>query len=143
MTRRLTIPLLSILVLTLGGCARKALTPEPLPVDRVECARCRMLISNERGAAQIVSPSDETRYYDDVGCLAGGWTARHEGARAFVRVEADWLDARVASFAQPAGAQTAMGSGIVAFRTPEAAARADRSGRALTFDDIVRTAAGE
>lgn len=113
-----------------------------------------MLISNERGAGQIVSTSDETRFYDDIGCLATDWAGRSAqasrsevsrsgGARAFVRVDGEWLDAQTLSFARPAGAHTAMGSGVVAFRTPEAAARADREGRALTFNDITRNAAGE
>lgn len=117
--------------------------PEALPVDRVECARCRMLISNERGAGQIVSASDETRFYDDVGCLAADWLTHHDGARAFVRVDTGWLDAQAAAFARPAGAHTAMGSGVVAFRAPEDAARAGRDGRASTFDEIARNAAGE
>jgi len=102
-----------------------------------------MLISNERGSAQIVSVSDDTRFFDDLGCLAAGWGSRRDDARAFVRVDSEWLDATGASFAQPAGAHTAMGSGFVAFRTREAAAQADRAGRALTFEDVARHAAGE
>ena len=102
-----------------------------------------MLISNERGAGQIVSASDETRFYDDIGCLAADWAAHHDGARAFVRVDAEWLDAQATSFARSAGVHTAMGSGVLAFRTRETAAHADRAGRALTLDDIARNAAGE
>ena len=102
-----------------------------------------MLISNARGAGQIVSASDETRFYDDVGCLGADWLRHHDGARAFVRVDTEWLDAQSAAFARPDGAHTAMGSGVVAFRAREDAARAGRDGRALTFDEIARNAAGE
>jgi nitrous oxide reductase accessory protein NosL len=96
-----------------------------------------MLISNETGGGEIVSPSDETRFYDDIGCLAADWTSHREGARAFVRVSGGaWADALTASYAQPASAHTAMGSGIAAFATASEARHADRGGRVLTWDDV-------
>ncbi|HYM22156.1 MAG TPA: hypothetical protein VEU08_03075 [Vicinamibacterales bacterium] len=102
-----------------------------------------MLISTEHGAAQIVSASEDTRFYDDVGCLAADWAVHHQAARAFVRVGDEWVDADSVSFAQPADAHTAMGSGFQAFPTAPAARAADRIGRALTFSDLVRAASGE
>ena len=97
------------------GCAKRSLSPEPLPLDRVECARCRMLISTDSGGGEIVSATEDTRFYDDIGCLAADWEAHHGDARAYVRVAGGWRDAQAASFAQPADARTAMGSGVVAF----------------------------
>jgi hypothetical protein len=98
-----------------------------------------MLISTERGGGEIVSSAEDTRFYDDVGCLAADWAAHQGEARAFVRLGGGrWSDAEVASFAQPAEERTAMGSGVVAFAAPDEARAADRSGRALTFGDIVR-----
>ena len=97
-----------------------------------------MLISAESGGGEIVSASEDTRFYDDPGCLAGDWTAHRGDARAFVKLAgAGWTDAQTASFAQPAGARTAMGSGITAFAAAAEARAADRAGRVLTFDDIV------
>src|SRR5690242_10075131 len=55
------------------ACTAQAKSPEPVPVDRAECARCRMLVSTEAGAGEIVSDHDDTRFYDDVGCLAADW----------------------------------------------------------------------
>ena len=119
------------------GCATRSLSPEPLPLDRVECARCRMLISTESGGGEIVSATEDTRFYDDIGCLAADWAAHHGEARAFVRIAGgSWSDAQTASFAQPADARTAMGSGIAAFQTAAEARAADRAGRALTFNDV-------
>ena len=98
-----------------------------------------MLISSESGGGEIVSATEDTRFYDDVGCLAADWAARHGEARAFVRIAGGtWTDAHAASFAQPADARTAMGSGIAAFPTAAGARTADRTGRALTFDDVLQ-----
>ena len=98
-----------------------------------------MLISTESGGGEIVSATEDTRFYDDIGCLTADWAAHHDEARAFVRIAGGrWVDAQAASFAQPAGARTAMGSGIAAFPTAADARAADRTGRALTVGDVVR-----
>jgi hypothetical protein len=98
-----------------------------------------MLISTASGAAQIVSSGEETRFYDDVGCLAADWDAHRGGARAFVRAaDGSWSDVQDAVFGQPADERTAMGSGIVAFAAADEARAADRAGRALTFSDVVQ-----
>jgi hypothetical protein len=97
-----------------------------------------MLISTESGAGQIVSAMEDTRFYDDLGCLRADWAAHRGEARAFVRIAGGtWRDAHEASFAEPADARTAMGSGIAAFPTAADARAADRAGRALTFDDLI------
>jgi hypothetical protein len=96
-----------------------------------------MLISTENGGGEIVSATEDTRFYDDIGCLAADWAAHHGEARAFVRIAGGtWSDAQAASFAQPADIRTAMGSGIAAFATAAEARAADRAGRALTFDAV-------
>jgi hypothetical protein len=101
-----------------------------------------MLISTDSGAGEIVSATDDTRFYDDVGCLAADWEAHHDDARAYVRVAGGWRDVQTTSFAQPADARTAMGSGVVAFATPADARAVDRARRALTFSEIVRISGG-
>ena len=97
-----------------------------------------MLISTDSGGGEIVSATDDTRFYDDIGCLAADWEAHHDHARAYVRVAGGWRDVQAMSFAQPADARTAMGSGVVAFVAPGDARAVDRAGRALTFSEIVR-----
>jgi nitrous oxide reductase accessory protein NosL len=124
---------------TIAGCTLQARSPEPVPIDRVECARCRMLISTDTGTAEIVSPGEETRFYDDVGCLAAEWPARAGRGRAFVRVASGrWIEAGSAFYAQAESIRTAMASGFGAFATSTDASGADRAGRSLTFDDVVR-----
>jgi hypothetical protein len=123
------------------ACATRQLAPEPLVLDRVECARCKMLISTEHGSGEIVSATEDTRFYDDLGCLAADWDAHRRASRAFVRVAAgQWTDAESTSFARLTAAHTAMDSGVAAFATPSEARAVDRDGRVLTFDDVVRLA---
>jgi hypothetical protein len=98
-----------------------------------------MLISSESGAGEIVSASEDTRFYDDVACLAADWARRPPGAHAFVRIAGgSWSDVYAASYAQPSEAHTAMGSGLVAFASIAEARAVDRAHRAWTFDDVVR-----
>jgi hypothetical protein len=98
-----------------------------------------MLISTDWGGGEIVSASEDTRFYDDIACLAADWQTHRVEARAFVRIaDGQWRDAQAASFAQPADARTAMGSAIVAFAAAGEARDVDRAGRALTFAEIVR-----
>jgi hypothetical protein len=96
-----------------------------------------MLISTERGSAQIVSPGEDTRFYDDLGCLAADWAARSSGAHAFVRVADGWVEASTAAFARPAGARTAMDSGFIAFASA-ADAHAAGVDPVVTFEAIVQ-----
>lgn len=98
-----------------------------------------MLISSDSGGGQIVSSSADTRFYDDVACLAADWQNRTGDAVAFVRLsDGRWLDAFAASYAEPVGTRTAMGSGIAAFASIAEARAADGTHRALTFDQVAR-----
>jgi hypothetical protein len=125
------------------ACTTGSLSPQPVPLDRAECARCRMLISTRQGSGQIVSTSGETRFYDDVACLAADWLAHADGARAFVSIgDEGWSEAGAASYARAHDARTAMGSGIAAFAAAAQAQAADSSARALTFADVIRLAGG-
>ena len=140
MTTKCGALLLTIAAAT-GGCATRVPSPEPVPVDRAECAFCRMLISTERGAAEIVPIDGDTRFYDDVGCLVSDWHDHATLGRAFVRIEGGpWVDAESAAYTKPDGARTAMGSGLVAFASAADARAADASATVMTFDDIVHGA---
>jgi nitrous oxide reductase accessory protein NosL len=102
-----------------------------------------MLISSEDGSAQVLTASADTRFYDDVGCLAADWSRHAVKDAPFVHLSAGrWIDARQASYARPSRARTAMGSGFVAFATIDEARTADAEGRVFTFDDLVRGEGG-
>ena len=128
---------IAVLLSTIS-CAAQARSPEPVPLDRVECSRCRMLISTDRGAGQVVSTEEDTRFYDDVGCLAADWVEQRNQATPYVRVyNSEWKDARKAVYANHTESRTAMGSGLVAFDTEEEARLVSPGSRILTWDDVV------
>jgi nitrous oxide reductase accessory protein NosL len=100
-----------------------------------------MLISSERGTGEIVSATNDTRFYDDVACLAADWAQHGSGSSAFVRLATGaWSNAHTAWYARPAGARTAMGSGVVAFAIEAEARAADAASRALRFDEVLHQA---
>jgi len=102
-----------------------------------------MLISTERGGGEIVSANEDTRFYDDIACLAADWVAHHDEATAYVRLsDGAWSEVREASYAQPAVAHTAMGSGLTAHATIAEARASDRNGRVLSWDEVVRAGEG-
>jgi copper chaperone NosL len=132
--------------LLLAACAVAACAaPGPAPLDtRSEsCSFCRMAVSDPRFAAQLVAPSEEPRFFDDVGCLASYLRAKRElpkGARAYVadhRHQA-WIDAATAVYARVETLETPMGSHIVAHA--DAASRAEdaeaKDGKPLTAADV-------
>ena len=138
MRTQITVIALTIAYSGIAACATQARSPEAVPVDRVECARCRMLISTETGTGQIVPERGDTRFYDDLGCLAADWAAHQGEATAFVHTGQGWREAGAVSFAQPPAWRTAMGTGFVAFVRTEDARAADRAGRTLSWDDVIR-----
>jgi copper chaperone NosL len=102
-----------------------------------------MLVSSEIGSAQIVARGEDTRFYDDVGCLADDWNGRGPDATAFVEIDGGgWREAPLAFYGRPGGVRTAMGSGIVAYGSAAEARATDREGRALTWDEVVAGAGG-
>jgi len=134
--------LLLLLLVACGG----PLAPEPVPVDRVTCARCGMVVSREAESAEWIASGEEPRFYDDIGCLAtDSWAPPGRSAR-FVHADGTWAPAESSFYARPADVSTPMGYGAVAFRTREEAASRDRQGRALTWEELVgelRASAGE
>lgn len=122
----------------LVACSERVLEPEPVPLDRVSCARCGMMVSREADSAQWVSKGEDTRFYDDIGCLAAE-DHRPAGRNArFVRVGGTrWAPAESAFYARPADASTPMGYGFVGFSTREEAAQRDREGKARTWEEFV------
>jgi copper chaperone NosL len=62
--------LLLILAAAAAACSRGSVEPAPLDTAHEACAYCRMIVSNQRLASQLVAPLEEPRFFDDLGCLA-------------------------------------------------------------------------
>ena len=123
--------LAATVLLVLAACSRGPSPPVAVDTRNDRCGWCRMAVSDARFAAQLVSPSEEPRFFDDVGCLAtflksGG--APVKGQIAYVadhRTKA-WVRASEAVYARKPGLQSPMGSGFVA--------HADEASRAADAD---------
>ena len=98
--------------------------PVDVAWDRTPCARCRMLVSDPRFAAQLHTPGGQVLHFDDPGCL---WKSLAEASEAphavyYRNAEADgWLAADRAIFV-PMG-PTPMGYGFGAVAAGAAAGR--------------------
>lgn len=109
------------------ACSRGPAGPAELDPRTETCASCRMAVSDPRFAAQLDAPSEEPRFFDDVGCLRD-WLAAHPrppaGAVAWVadhRTRA-WVRAARAAYAKAPAVETPMSSHLLAFA--DAASRA-------------------
>ena len=92
--------------------------PAPLDTKNDACAWCRMGASDARFAAQLVVPSEEPRFFDDIGCLAAYLAAKPapKGSLVFVadhRTKA-WVPAPGAVYTRNPGLQTPMSSHLLA-----------------------------
>jgi hypothetical protein len=123
--RRLAVAIVSgALVFGLWRLAGPPAGPVEPAWDRVACARCHMLVSDPRFAAQLHTNAGEVLFYDDPGCAL---LARAEAAEAPAALwfhdsaGAAWLAERDVRFV-PA-AETPMGHGFAALAagaTPDA-----------------------
>jgi copper chaperone NosL len=87
------------------------------------CGWCRMAVSDARFAAQLVSPSEEPRFFDDVGCLAtflksGGAPAKGQIAYVADHRTKAWVRAAAAVYTKKPGLETPMGSGLITHADP-------------------------
>ena len=89
------------------------------------CERCRMIISDQRFAAQYVTKKGYTKKFDDIGCLAAelktdGGEDIASGIYVADFASGGWIDARTAHYLKSAEIASPMGYGIAAFGSEEA-----------------------
>jgi len=127
-------------LLLLTAACRRDLLPQPVPLDRVSCARCAMLVSDGATAAEAVFADSDPIFYDDVGCLASADIVARAPFELWVEVDGgtSWKKAREAYYARPAAGRTPMGYGLYAFSTPEKARAHDQDGRVRTWQEVQR-----
>ena len=103
----------------LAGCGRGPAAPVQPDTKHDACGWCRMAVSDLRFAAQLVAPSEEPRFFDDVGCLAtflkaGGAPAKGQVAYVADHRTKQWVRATSAVYTKVAGLQTPMNSFLLA-----------------------------
>lgn len=100
----------------IGGCSKQADGPPKLVVDRVECSRCKMLISDTRYASAL--KSEKYLVYDDIGCMLDEMKAKPSlqvqelWFRDFLTDE--WISAKQTLFFLHNSHKTPMGYGYIA-----------------------------
>ncbi|MBZ5559052.1 MAG: nitrous oxide reductase accessory protein NosL [Acidobacteriia bacterium] len=105
-----------------AGIACRSGVPQPAALDTKNdtCSSCRMTVSDQRLAAQIVAPGEEPRFFDDLGCLRK-YLDEHEQPDAVVYVAdhrtGEWMPATSAVYSRLARASTPMASGLIAHAT--------------------------
>ena len=106
------------LVLSIA-CARAEAPPSPLDTKNDLCRFCRMPVSDPHLAAQIAAPGEETKFYDDIGCLRDDLRRSAPPAPGAVAYVADhrtaaWVRASTAVFSRCPALETPMGSHLIA-----------------------------
>ena len=125
------------------GCSEGPPPPAPLDTRNEWCGSCRMAVSDARLASQLVAPSEEPKFFDDLGCLARylrATKAPPPGMRAYVadhRTKA-WVSAADAVYTRVPGLETPMASHLLA-HADDASRDADpdaRGGTSVTPIDV-------
>jgi copper chaperone NosL len=123
MTRR---ELLITLASVAGAAACRSAGRGPVPLDagHVNCAYCRMGVTDRRFASQVLVPGDDPRFFDDLGCL-GHFLADTADLPAGTRVYvADhrtrtWVAADRAIYTRVESLSASMGSHVIAHESNE------------------------
>lgn len=104
--------------LAAGACTGGPVRPARLDAGNEACGWCRMVVSDPRFAAQLVAPSEEPVFFDDIGCMASYLKGRPLplGAVAFVADHRakEWVAAAGAVYTKVPLLATPMGSHLIA-----------------------------
>jgi copper chaperone NosL len=134
-----------VVVLLFSGCnqSSKEITAPSIHFGQDVCAKCAMIISDERFAGAIGLRRKgrvEHLFFDDVGEMLEYDPGQHEEIRWYATsaVSRQWLDAETAFFLHSDNLITPMGTGIGAYSTREEASRAqeEHGGTILSFADL-------
>lgn len=113
------------ILFSFSACARSGGGMPEIRYGRDACARCGMIVTEERFASAYVDSAGETVAFDDLGELLAA-VAKDPAltSAAYVHDASDgrWLRASDAVFVKLPGLATPMGSGYAAFASEEQAA---------------------
>jgi len=139
--------LLVFLPVLLTGCSQD---PKPIHLNSDECAHCRMMITDERFASQIVNENGKATKFDAIECMALYYEANEDefaDARLWVGDfgnPGSWLGVDDAVFIKSEVIQSPMGASLLALPSEEAAEKHlnEYPGRKLTWEEVVGITAG-
>ncbi|MFH5832325.1 nitrous oxide reductase accessory protein NosL [Halalkalibaculum sp. DA3122] len=136
--------LLMALLVLLASCSQE---PAELHYGSDECAHCKMMITDNRFASQVVTDKGKAFKFDAIECMAVYHRTNSdelEGARLWVSNYADpgeWLPAMEAQFVKSEVVNSPMGESLLAFPSGEAASQhlEDYPGKLLSWDEVSQT----
>lgn len=111
-----SIPVVFLIMAAVAGCSKSAVKPVDIfPEDM--CSHCRMSVSNQAFAAEIITENGEALKFDDIGCMEEFTRNSHDikMAGAFVKdyETKEWLQLEKSTIVVT-GIATPMGSGKIA-----------------------------
>ena len=131
-----------IALVAASGCAGGPPQAASLDPKNDQCAFCRMAVSDQKFASQLVASGEEPKFFDDLGCLVSyiGQARLPKGAVAYVadHHSGQWVRAAAAVYAHVPALDTPMGSHLVA-HADEASRQDDpaaRGGEARTATEV-------
>lgn len=139
----LLIFLLLFVLLILSACSK---SPEPISYGQDECVYCRMLITDNRYGAEIVSGKGKTYKFDSLECLVGFALEKNligdETHRFFVTNfshPGDFTNARNANYVHNENFKSPMGLNVMAFESKDGAEAftSDNGGRNLVWINVI------
>ncbi|MDZ7805573.1 MAG: nitrous oxide reductase accessory protein NosL [Gracilimonas sp.] len=123
-----------------------ACSQEPVEIHYAsdECAHCKMMITDEQFAAQLVTEKGKAYKFDAIECMAVYHRQNKDelsGSRLWVSNYNDpgtWLDAFEAQYVKSEVIKSPMGESLLALPTKEAAEEhiEERPGRMLLWDEV-------
>jgi copper chaperone NosL len=119
-----------------AACGANVTGPPDILVDRTACSHCGMFVSEPVYAAAYQATEQETRVFDDIGCMLKALRAESRmPSRIWVQDAAGggWLIADDAIFVASSRIRSPMGGGVIAYADAAAAEKA-----AVTFRGDVR-----
>lgn len=135
--------LILVSALAVGACQSPTPTPAVLDTRNEACRFCRMVVSDQRFASQIVAPNEEPRFFDDLGCLEHFLSATPLRSRGLAVYVADhrtkaWVKAETAVYTR-VDATAPMGSHFIAHESVASrdADAAAAGGHAVSIADVL------
>ncbi len=143
-----TVAVPGMAVILLASCG--TVGPRPLVAGTDECAKCRMMITDPRFGAEVITRTGRIQTFDAVECLASYVAAADSAAIHSIWVQdfehaGTWIAAEQAVFITGAAVASPMGRSLLALApgaTPSAAV-ARYGGRATDWRALVSSAHGD
>lgn len=132
---------ITVFILYLVGCSQE---PSKIHYGSDECAYCKMMITNDRFATQLVTDKGRSYFFDSIECMAA-YQKEHkrklQQAKLWVNnynSPGQWLDAGQAQYVKSKVVQSPMGESLLAFPSATEAEKytADNSGRLMQWKEV-------